>query len=86
MSTRQRPVPPPRPRDELSADYRNAEAGVPDMPPKYQVLHGRGRDEQFIGMRERQEEETQLAFQHHGRVEAERAAALTDRSPPQRSS
>ena len=77
MSTPQRPVPPPRPRDELPAGYRIAESGVPDVPPKYQVLHGRGRDEQFIGMRESREEATQLAFQHHGRVAAERAAAMT---------
>ena len=76
MTTPHRSVPPPRPADELPAGYRIAESGVPDMPPKYQVLHGRGRDEQYIGMRETREEATQLAFQHYGRGEAERAAAL----------
>lgn len=55
MTTPQRPVLPPRPADELPTGYRIAESGVPDVPPKYQVLHGRGRDVQYIGMRETRE-------------------------------
>lgn len=72
------------PEDELPAGYRIAESGVPGVPPKYQVLHGTGRQQQYIGMGNDREEVTQLAFRHHNRVQTQRAAAPT-RPAPQRS-
>lgn len=68
--------------EPLPLGYRIAESGVPDVPPKYQVLHGSGRAEQFIGMRDSRDEATQLAHQHHSRAEADRAAQLS--KPAQR--
>lgn len=58
----------------LPTGYRIAEHGVPHVPPKYQVLHGTGRNEQFIGIRDSRDEAEQLAHQHRRRIEAERAA------------
>ena len=66
----------------LPAGYRIAEHGVPGVPPKFQVLHGSGRAEQFIGIRDSRDEALALAHQHHGRVEAERAARAS--TPGQR--
>ena len=60
--------------EPLPLGYRIAESGVPGVPPKYQVLHGSGRAQQFIGMRDSRDEAAQLAHQHHSRAEAERAA------------
>jgi hypothetical protein len=65
----------------LPVGYRIAEAGVPGVPPKYQVLHGSGRAQQFIGIRDTREEAVQLAFQHQSRVEAERAGRLNTAAP-----
>lgn len=53
---------------DLPAGYRIAEAGVPGVPPKHQVLRGTGRDQQLIGMRDNREEATQLAFRDNDRV------------------
>ncbi len=65
---------------DLPACYSLAEAGVPGVPPKYQVLRGAGRDQQFIGMRDNREEATQLAFRDNDRIQAERTA-LRNRQP-----
>jgi hypothetical protein len=60
---------------ELPAGYSIAEAGVPGVPPKHQVLRGSGRDQQLIDVRDNREEATQLAIRDNYRVQAERAAA-----------
>lgn len=68
----------------LPAGYRLAEAGVPGVPPKYQVLRGSRRDQKFIGMRDNREEATQLAFRDNDRIQAERAAARNRQPNPDR--
>ena len=68
----------------LPAGYHLAEAGVPGVPPKYQVLRGSGRDQQFIGMRDNREEATQLAFRDNDRIQAERAAVRNRQPNPDR--
>lgn len=66
----------------LPTGYKIAESGVPGVPPKFQVLRGAGRDQQFIGMRSTRDEAAQLAQLHHRRAEAERAARVDNpRSP-----
>ena len=69
---------------KLPAGYSLAEAGVPGVPPKYQVLRGSGRDQQFIGMRDNHAEATQLAFRDNDRIRAERAAARNRKPNPDR--
>jgi hypothetical protein len=66
----------------LPIGYKIAESGVPGVPPKYQVLRGSGRDQQFIGMRSSRDEAAQLAQLHHRRSEAERAARVNTPRPP----
>jgi hypothetical protein len=66
----------------LPTGYRIAEHGVPGVPPKYQVLHGAGRNEQFICIRDTRDEAEQLAHHHRSRIDAERAAQA--RTPGQR--
>jgi hypothetical protein len=61
--------------------YRITESGIPGVPPKYQVLLGAGRDEQFIGLRDSREEATGLAHLHHSRIQAERANATARHTP-----
>jgi hypothetical protein len=58
----------------LPTGYRIAEHGVPGVPPTYEVLHGAGRNEQFIGIRDTRDEAEQLAHHHHSRIDAERVA------------
>jgi hypothetical protein len=62
--------------ERLPVGYRIAEHGVPGVPPRYQVLHGGGRAQQFIGIRDTREEAAKLAHQHWSRSEAEHAAPL----------
>ena len=69
---------------DLPAGYSLAEAGVLGVPPKYQVLRGAGRDQQFIGMRDNREEATQLAFRDNDRIQAERAAVRNWQPNPDR--
>ena len=66
----------------LPTGYKIAESGVPGVPPKYQVLRGSGRDQQFIGMRSSKDEAAQLAQLHYRRAEAERAARVSNPRPP----
>jgi hypothetical protein len=61
--------------------YRIAESGIPGVPPKYEVLLGAGRAEQFIGMRDSREEATGLTHLHHSRIQAERANATARHTP-----
>lgn len=68
---------------DLPAGYRLAEAGAPGVP-KYQVLRGSGRDQQFIGMRDNREEATQLAFRDNDRIQAERAVVRNRKPSPDR--
>jgi hypothetical protein len=69
---------------DLPAGYSLAEAGAPGVPPKYQVLRGSGRDQQFIGMRDNRDEATQLAFRDNDRIQAERAAVRNRQPNPDR--
>jgi hypothetical protein len=69
---------------DLPAGYSIAEAGVPGVPPKHQVLRGTGRDQQLIGVRDTREEATQLAIRDNDRVQAERVAARNLRPGPDR--
>jgi hypothetical protein len=69
---------------DLPAGHSIAEAGVPGVPPKHQVLRGSGRDQQLIGVRDNREEATQLAIRDNDRVQAERAAARNRRPHPDR--
>ena len=69
---------------DLPAGYSIAEAGVPGVPPKHQVLHGSGRDQQLIGVRDNREEATQLAIRDNDRVQAKRTAARNRRPGPDR--
>jgi len=69
---------------DLPAGYRIAEAGVPGVPPKHQVLRGSGRDQQLISVRDHREEATQLAIRDNDRVQAEQAAARNRRPGPDR--
>ena len=68
------PPPPPGAAAPLPDGYHVAESGVPGVPPKYQVLHGTGRSQQFIGIRDTKDEAVTLAHQHQSRAEAARAA------------
>jgi hypothetical protein len=52
---------------DLPAGYSIAEARVPGVPPKYQVLRGSGRDQQLIGARDNREEATQLVIRNNQR-------------------
>jgi hypothetical protein len=69
---------------DLPPGYSIAEAGVPGVPPKHQVLRGSGRDERLIGVRDNREEATQLAIRDNDRVQAERAPARNRRPRPER--
>lgn len=68
------PPPPPGGAAPLPDGYHVAESGVPGGPSKYQVLHGTGRSQQFIGIRDTKDEAVTLAHQHQSRAEAARAA------------
>ncbi len=69
---------------DLPAGYRLAEAGVPGVPAKYQVLRGSGRDQQLSGRRDNREEATQLAIRDNDRIQAERAAVRNRKPSPDR--
>jgi hypothetical protein len=69
---------------DLPAGYSIAEAGVPGVPPKHQVLRGSGRDQQLIGVRDNREDATQLAIRDNDREQAERTADRNRRPGPDR--
>jgi hypothetical protein len=69
---------------DLPAGHSVAEAGVPGVPPKHQVLRGSGRDQQLIGVGDSREEATQLGIRDNDQVQAERAAARNRRPGPDR--
>jgi len=66
--------PTPTAAESLPDGYHVAESGVPGVPPKYQVLHGTGRSQQFIGIRDTKDDAVTLAHEHQSRAEAARAA------------
>jgi hypothetical protein len=67
----------PADAEQLPDGYRIAESGVPGVPPKYQLLHGSGRAQQVLGIRDTRDEAAKLAHQHQSRAETDRAARLS---------
>ena len=67
----------PADAEQLPGGYRIAESGVPGVPTKYQLLHGSGRAQQVLGIRDTRDEAAKLAHQHQSHADAERAARLS---------